>query len=234
MRSFRLFPRISLLELAGVEFRAKDRIAGRYNVPLRLWIHSPDGARGILIMNRVVVIAASAGGLAPLLVIINCLPVTCAASVFVVLHTGPYPSTLPSLLKSRGQLPVSFGEDGAAVQPGHVYVAPPDCHMLLESSRIRLDHGPKFHYTRPAADPLFISAAEAYGNRVMGIVLSGGDGDGSAGLRTIKKHGGIAIVQDPAEAQAPSMPRTAILEDHPDACLPVKEIALRVAEFCKA
>src|SRR5437762_1798951 len=104
--------------------------------------------------------------------------------------------------------------------------------MSLGSSSIRLSQGPKVHATRPAADPLFISAAEAHGKRVMGIVLSGGDSDGAAGLRSIAEHGGTALVQDPKEAAAPSMPRAAIAEDHPHGCLPIEEIAKRVRSFC--
>jgi two-component system chemotaxis response regulator CheB len=103
--------------------------------------------------------------------------------------------------------------------------------MVLEADRIRLDQGPKVHHTRPAADPLFISAAKTHGRRVMGIVLSGGDGDGAAGLRAVAEHGGTAFVQDPDEAVVPSMPRAAILADHPDACLPIEDIVRRVCVF---
>ena len=88
-------------------------------------------------------------------------------------------------------------------------------------------------HTRPAADPLFMSAAEAYRTDVIGIVLSGGDSDGAAGVTAIKQHGGIALVQDPREAATPSMPQSAIALDHPDLCLPVEEIARQVAGFCR-
>ena len=111
-------------------------------------------------------------------------------------------------------------------------VAPPDHHMVLGFDSIRLNQGPKVHYTRPAADPLFISAAEAHGKRVMGVVLSGGNSDGAAGLRAIAEHGGTALVQDPKEAAMPYMPRAAIAADHPDACLKVEEIAKRIRSFC--
>jgi len=147
------------------------------------------------------------------------------ASVFVVLHPGAFPSILPSLLSKSGKLPVAFPQDAASIEPGHIFVAPPDSHMILQPNRICLDRGPKIHHTLPAADPLFDSAAKVYGEAAMGIVLSGGDGDGAAGLRTIKERGGIALVQDPREAREPSMPRAAIAEDHPDACLGVEEIA---------
>jgi two-component system, chemotaxis family, protein-glutamate methylesterase/glutaminase len=181
-------------------------------------------------MIGIVVIAASAGGLVPLRRIIAALPVPWSAAVFVVMHIGSHPSKLPGLLSSSGLWPASFARDGVLIEAGHVYVAPPDHHMVLEHDRIRLSQGPKVHHTRPAADPLFISAAEAHGPRVMGIVLSGGDSDGAAGLRAIAQHGGAALVQDPEEAESPSMPRSAVMS--PDACLPVEEIARRVRVFC--
>jgi two-component system, chemotaxis family, protein-glutamate methylesterase/glutaminase len=180
----------------------------------------------------IVVIAASAGGLDPLRRIIAALPAPCSVAVFVVMHIGPYRSVLPRLLSSSGQHPATFAQDSAPIEAGHIYVAPPDHHMVLGPDRIRLDQGPKVHHTRPAADPLFISAAKAFGQRVMGIVLSGGDGDGAAGLRAVSEHGGTAFVQDSQESVAPSMPRAAIMADHPDACLPIKEIARRVRAFC--
>jgi two-component system chemotaxis response regulator CheB len=139
---------------------------------------------------------------------------------------------LPHILSSSGQHPATFAEDGALIEAGHVYVAPPDHHMSLERDRIRLNQGPKVHYTRPAADPLFMSAAETHGRRVMGIVLSGGDSDGAAGLRAVAEHGGTALVQNPNEAVSPSMPQAAIMADHPDACLPIEEITRRVCAFC--
>jgi two-component system chemotaxis response regulator CheB len=104
--------------------------------------------------------------------------------------------------------------------------------MYLGISSIRLSQGPKLHHTRPAADPLFISAAEAHGRHVLGIVLSGGDSDGAVGLRAIAEHGGTAFVQDPKEAANPSMPSAAIAADHPHGCLSIEEIAKRVGSFC--
>ena len=119
----------------------------------------------------------------PLQRIIAVLPVSCSAAVFVVMHIGPHPSILPDLLSNWGRHPATFAQDGALIEAGHIYVAPPNHHVLVRKDRIALSHEAKVHYTRPAADPLFISAAEAYGWRVMGIVLSGGDSDGAAGLR---------------------------------------------------
>jgi hypothetical protein len=130
-------------------------------------------------MIGIVVIAGSAGGLRPLQRIVAALPLPCTAAVFVVMHIGPHSSFLSHLLSYSGQLAASFAEV-TPIEVGHIYVAPPDRHMHLAASRIRLSQGPKIHHARPAADPLFVSAAEAYGKQVLGIVLSGGDGDGAA------------------------------------------------------
>jgi two-component system, chemotaxis family, protein-glutamate methylesterase/glutaminase len=183
-------------------------------------------------MGSIVVIGASAGGFGPVVQILAALPETCALTIFVVMHIGNRPSALPTVLGRAGRLPASFAEDGAAIESGRIYVAPPDQHLLVDRGRIRLSRGPKVHRTRPAADPLFVSAAAAYGDRVIGIVLSGADSDGAAGLRTIKQHGGVVLVQRPADALVPSMPLAAIAADHPDACLPLEDIARRVAAFC--
>jgi two-component system, chemotaxis family, protein-glutamate methylesterase/glutaminase len=182
-------------------------------------------------MDRIIVIAASAGGLDPLCKIVAAVREACPSSVFIVVHIGDHPSDLPTILSWSSKLGVSFAQNGAPIEPSRVYVAPPDQHMVLEAGRIHLNRGPKVHHTRPAADPLFISAAEAYGNRVLGVVLSGGDKDGAEGLRVIKQHGGRVVVQKPEEAVDPSMPQTAIARDHPDACLSTEEIA-KLMELC--
>jgi two-component system chemotaxis response regulator CheB len=183
-------------------------------------------------MVFILVIGASAGGLEPLRQIVAAMPISSAAAIFVVMHIGPHPSILPTILRRDGGPPVEFAQDAAAIEAGHIYVAPPDAHVLLEPGLMRLSSGPKVHHTRPAADPLFISAALSYRARAMGIVLSGGGGDGAEGLRAIKANGGLAIVQEPNEARAPSMPLAALLLDHPDASLPVREIAQVAAAFC--
>jgi two-component system chemotaxis response regulator CheB len=126
-----------------------------------------------------------------------------------------------------------FATDGMPIEGNCIYVPLPDHHMVLEEGRIRLNQSAKIHHTRPAADPLFLSAASSFGSRVMGIILSGGDGDGASGLRAIKAHGGIALVQCPAEALKPAMPRSALATDSPEA-LPIEQIAARVREFCLA
>jgi two-component system chemotaxis response regulator CheB len=139
---------------------------------------------------------------------------------------------LPSILDTYSSASASFAKDGEVILEGHIYVAPPDHHMLLDRSRIWLTQSPKVHFTRPAADPLFVSAAEASGEDLLGVVLSGGDGDGAEGLRQVKKQGGISLVQEPEEAEVPSMPLQALLSDHPDASVSVDRIARLVREFC--
>ncbi len=183
-------------------------------------------------MIYILVIAASAGGFAPLRRIIASLPDPCLAAVFVAMHIGPNASILPELLSAKHR--AAFPKNGDTIEAGHIYVAPADHHMVLEETSIRVIQGPKVHHTRPAADPLFISAAEIHGRRVMGVVLSGGGGDGAVGLRTIKEFGGTAFVQDPKEALIPSMPYSAIAADHPDGCLPVEELIGRVEAFCSS
>ena len=182
-------------------------------------------------MHPIVVIGGSAGGFVPIRRIIAALPVPCSASIFAVLHIGNRPSSLPDLLRQPGGLPVEFARDGDLIEAGHVYVAPPDYHVLLAADHIRLDQGPKVHFTRPAVDPLFISAAHHHGGRVIGIVLSGGDGDGAAGLRAVSQHGGVAIIQRPDDSQIPAMPLAALAADAPISLSP-DEIGRRIAEAC--
>ncbi len=181
-------------------------------------------------MNPIVLIVASEGGLKPLLHVIRALPSPCAASIFVIMHTGNSPSLLPSLLERNG-LSAKIAQDGTLVEAGHIYVAPPGQHMILGPGFVRLSRGPKVHHTRPAIDPLFLSAAKAHGKRVIGVVLSGNGSDGAAGLKAIKEHGGTALVQHPEDAETPFMPHAALAEDHPEP-LPIQEIAQRVFSFC--
>jgi two-component system chemotaxis response regulator CheB len=131
---------------------------------------------------------------------------------------------MPELIARRGELPAEHARDGAAFEPGHVYVAPPDYHLVLEEKAMRLSHGPKENGHRPAIDPLFRSAAELFGERVAGVLLTGNLDDGADGLVQIHRHGGMAIVQDPTEAIYPDMPLSALRSLRPDYCLGLKEI----------
>lgn len=160
--------------------------------------------------ERIVVIGASAGGVRALQLLASQLPARFPAAILVVQHIGSHPSILPRLLMSHGPLPASHARDGEPIVPGRIHVAPPDYHMLVEGESIRLSHGPKEQYTRPAIDPLFRSAAVSWAERTVGVLLTGLLDDGTEGLKAIKECGGIAVVQDPDDAEAPSMPSSAL------------------------
>lgn len=176
--------------------------------------------------NDIVVIGASAGGLEGLAQLVHNLPADLPAAIFVVVHlSAKYPSWLPHILQKFGKLPAVHAVDGAAIGFGRIYVAPPDRHLLVKPEYMRVILGPKENRFRPAIDPLFRTAAVAYGKRVVGIVLSGALNDGTAGLFEIKEQGGVAIVQEPLEAIFPSMPQSAIQHVAVDHILPVADIA---------
>jgi two-component system chemotaxis response regulator CheB len=176
--------------------------------------------------HDIIVIGTSSGGVDALRRLVAALPRDLAAAVFVVLHRPPNnPSLLAEILRSISQIEVEDAADGAPIAPGHVYVAPPDWHLLLEHERIRLTRGPKENRFRPAIDPLFRSAAYSYGPRAIGVVMTGNLDDGTAGLWSIKDRGGVAIVQDPNEAAFPSMPSSALANVEVDHCLPLDQIA---------
>jgi two-component system, chemotaxis family, protein-glutamate methylesterase/glutaminase len=181
---------------------------------------------------RVVAIGASAGGLDPVRLITEALPRNCGAAVIVVMHVGSGQSDLPEILNWHGKLPATFGREGEAIEPGRLYVAPPDRHMLVVAPGvIHLDAGPRVHNARPAIDPLFASVAGIYGRRVVGVVLSGRGEDGAAGLLMIHNRGGLALVQDPVEAAEPGMPAAAFARDDPEV-LPIEQLSRRVFQFC--
>ncbi|MEW5929532.1 MAG: chemotaxis protein CheB [Gemmatimonadota bacterium] len=162
--------------------------------------------------NRdIIVIGASAGGIDALKELLGGLPGDLPAAVFVVMHVAAdSPGVLPRMLQDTSPLPVAHARDGEPIERGRVYVAPPDCHLLLERDRVRLSRGPKENLSRPSIDPLFRSAAYVFGARVVGVVLTGRLDDGTAGLWAVKRRGGAALVQDPEDATYPSMPRSAI------------------------
>jgi two-component system chemotaxis response regulator CheB len=159
----------------------------------------------------IIVIAGSAGAVREMRALVGGLPADFSGSVFVVLHTSADgPGFLAQVLGRAGPLPVEYPQSGASIRPGHIYVAPPNYHLLIDDSHATLGMGPRENGFRPAADPLFRSAAEAYDGRVVGIVLSGGMDDGTLGLQVIKDRGGIAIVQNPDEALYRGMPESAL------------------------
>ncbi|HLW68563.1 MAG TPA: chemotaxis protein CheB, partial [Gemmataceae bacterium] len=182
--------------------------------------------------HDIVTIGASAGGVQALRNFVNRLPKDLPVAIFVVLHVPPqWPSQLAQILTKSGPLPALAPEDHARIEPGHIYVATPDKHLLVEPDEIRVIRGPRENRHRPGVDPLFRSAAWAYGPRVVGVVLSGTLDDGASGLWAIKSCGGIAVVQDPADAIFPEMPTNAMMNVQVDHCLPVDDIATLIAKL---
>ena len=172
----------------------------------------------------IIVVGGSAGALDALRSILAGLPPDLPAAVLVVLHVGEV-SYLPSILVRSSTLPVVPASSGATIEPGQVYVGPPGFHLLVHDSHILLRRGPRENLARPAVDALFRSAAASLGSRVIGIVLSGSLSDGTAGLRAIKRCGGLSIVQSPQEAPVPSMPRNALWHTDVDHVCAAAEMA---------
>lgn len=159
----------------------------------------------------IIALGASAGGVEALSALMGLLPADLPASVFVVLHMGAtHPSVLPAILTRAGPLPASTPHEPEAIAHSHVYVAPPGSHLLVDPGIVRLGGGAKEHSARPAIDPLFRSAAEAYGPRVAAAVLSGTLDDGASGIVAVSQAGGTVYVQSPSQALFEEMPRNAI------------------------
>lgn len=176
--------------------------------------------------HDIIVVGASTGGVEALAELVSGLPADLPAALFVVLHIpAQATSALPVILERASPLRAAHAVDGELIRQGRIYVAPPDLHLLVERGRVRLVRGPKENRCRPAVDPLFRSAARAYGPRVIGVILTGALNDGTAGLLAIKRRGGIAVVQDPADAFFPSMPASALEYVKVDHCAPLAQIA---------
>src|SRR5215813_4007919 len=174
----------------------------------------------------IIVIGGSAGAFDALTQIISALPFNLPASVFVVIHSSPdRESKLPGILQRSGRLPATQATHLQEIERGRIYVAPSDRHLILENRHVMVMHGTKENRSRPAIDPLFRSAARAYGSRVIAVLLSGALDDGTAGIYAVKKSGGIAIVQDPAEAPYHSMPQSAIAHNEINYVLRTEDIA---------
>jgi two-component system chemotaxis response regulator CheB len=185
-------------------------------------------------MQSVIVIGVSTGGVQALNTLLSGLPADLPAAVVVVMHIGDHPSILPALLQPYCALPVTHARDRQPLTAGTVLIAPPGQHLLLvrenETLITMLSHGPRENGTRPAIDPLFRSTAAAAGACVIGVILTGYLDDGVAGLQAIKACGGLAIVQDPASAMVPDMPRNALDQVDVDLCLPLSEMAAALVQ----
>lgn len=175
--------------------------------------------------HDIIVIGASAGGVEALQHIVSCLPADLPAAVFVVLHLYPRSeSLLPEILSRAGQLPAVHPRDGDRIEKGRIFVAPPDHHLVLEKDHVHVRLGPKEQHQRPCINVTFRSAAGAYAQRVLGVVLTGQLDDGTAGLWEIKRRGGVAVAQHPEEAAFPSMPLNAVRDVEVDYTVRLAEI----------
>jgi len=165
------------------------------------------------IKRDIIVIGASAGGVQALQQICADFPADMRAAIGVVLHRGSQPSKLAQVLDRRSTLPVVEPKHAMTLSPGTIYLSPADHHLLFQRGSVAIQRGPWEHSTRPAVDPLFRSAAESYGRRVVGLLLTGCGEDGVSGLIAITEAGGLTLAQDPEEAYMPYMPLNAIRFD---------------------
>jgi two-component system chemotaxis response regulator CheB len=174
-----------------------------------------------------IVIGASAGGVEALGLILPALPATFRPSMLIVLHLPrERPSLLVEIYEKRCALPVREADDKEPIEPGTVYFAPPDYHMLVERNRqIALSTEEPVHYSRPSVDVLFESAAQVYGNKLLGVILTGANEDGAAGLHAIHRAGGVTVVQQPDSAKVPLMVVSALQRTPADFVLPLAGIA---------
>jgi two-component system, chemotaxis family, protein-glutamate methylesterase/glutaminase len=209
---------------------AEDPLAGRFA--------GTESMVGVAATERnghfrdIVVVGASAGGVQALDQLVEQLPPELPAAVFVVLHLAAGGrSVLPSILSRKGALPASVPSEQQLPERGHIYVAPPDRHLLLVGEEVRLTGGPRENGHRPAIDPLFRSAARTYGPRVIAVVLSGTLDDGAAGARMVRDRGGTVIVQHPEDALYGDMPQNALDVAGADAVLPASDIARKICEL---
>lgn len=182
-----------------------------------------------------VAIGASAGGVQALLSTLPALPADFAPAMLIVLHVpATRPCALAPLLAGHCRLPVSEAFDKQPIEPGTVTLAPPDYHMLVEPDRcISLSLDEPVMFSRPAIDPTFESAAIAYRERMLAVLLTGASHDGSAGAVAVRSHRGSLWIEDPATAYAPTMPRSALRHVRADAILPLNRIGPKLAELTR-
>jgi two-component system, chemotaxis family, protein-glutamate methylesterase/glutaminase len=177
-------------------------------------------------MYDLVCIGASWGGLEAIGRVLADMPAEVDLPIVVAQHRHPgsLEGTLAHLLGTQAGRPVLDAEDKMAIEPRHVYIAPPDYHLLVERGSFALSLDDRVQYARPSIDVLFESAAHAYGPGVIGVILTGANEDGAAGLARIKQRGGVAVIQDPAGAMRRAMPDAAMAATVADAVLPLEDI----------
>ena len=181
-----------------------------------------------------IVMGVSAGGLQALSTIVPALPADFPVPIVIVQHL---PSTsddyLPRSLNEKCRIAVKQADDKETPEPGVVYIAPPNYHLLVElDGTFSLSIDERVNYSRPSIDVLFETAADVFGGRAVGVILTGASSDGSRGLRRIKESGGLTIVQDPESAQAEIMPRAALAETEVDWIVPLEEIGPILCQIC--
>ena len=175
---------------------------------------------------EIAVLGTSWGGLHALSEIVAALPATFALPLVVVQHrSADAPGLLGELLQTRTQLCVVEVDDKSPIESGHVYIAPPSYHLLVDGGHFSLTLDAPVRYSRPSIDVTFASAADAYGKRVIGVVLTGANQDGASGLHRIAERGGHAVVQDPRTAESPIMPEAALRAVPTARVVPLERIA---------
>ena len=175
---------------------------------------------------HVVMVGGSAGSLEVITKMLGALTNTKLAMVLIVHRKGSIHSSLADILNLKAAVVVKEAEEKELISPGYVYIAPADYHLLIErDGTFSLDYSEKINFSRPSIDVSFECAADVFGGRVIGILLSGGNADGVAGLKSIKRAGGICVVQDPRSALVSYMPMQALLELKPDMTLDSAEMA---------
>jgi two-component system, chemotaxis family, protein-glutamate methylesterase/glutaminase len=186
--------------------------------------------------TELIVIGASAGGVSALLALLGPLPASYALPIVALLHLLPrHDSQLASVLGHRLALPVREPQDKEPVRAGHVYVASADYHLLIEADRcFAFSNEPAVSFARPSIDVLMTSAADAYGPTLAGVLLTGANMDGAEGMASIHVHGGLTLVQDPQDADVPTMPEAAIARCQPDHILPLKDMPHMLLQLAAA
>jgi two-component system, chemotaxis family, protein-glutamate methylesterase/glutaminase len=181
---------------------------------------------------KLVAIGCSWGGLSALSILLDSLPREIDAAVVVAQHRAADSGNLENLLHTRSQLPVREVDDKDTISPGTVFLAPPAYHLLVEDGCFALSTDAPVQFARPSLDVLFETAADAYGDDCVGVVLTGASADGAAGLHAICEAGGVAIVQEPSSAERREMPAAALAAVPKAVTLPLEAIAARLAALC--
>jgi two-component system, chemotaxis family, protein-glutamate methylesterase/glutaminase len=184
--------------------------------------------------HDILVIGASAGGVQALQQLASGLRPDLPAAVMVAMHLrGDIRSGLAQVIDRSGPLPAVFARDYEKIEHGRIYLAPPDQHLLIYGDTLRLGRGPRENHARPAIDPMFRSAAVCCGPRTIGLVMTGYLNDGASGLHAIKRCGGVTVVQDPADAAIPEMPRNAMKRVEADHVASVAELPKLIEELVR-